>query len=409
MRQLHFFNLLLTDFLFFVFRNQDDAASALSTPPNSDSGSCTGLTQKKSESSSCKRNSTPTKSALIVVSRLTDKDLRLYGVSRNPSVSPTEETRPKKRPRLCSLSDSERRSSKKSEKRVNGNKKVSDLFGDDSDEDVAPPPKKVLEKPPPLDMDDLNYDFDEEEVEESRPLSVIKQKKNNESNHRDKSSKSDKGQKNSEKDRRKEKERKKKDGEKTKTGEHSKSSKQKSVKDSSISGKNQAAAGNAVKYKIPKKPAPTTAGFPPLVQQNLDQFTKGPTPSPAQQTSSPGTSVFPKHTIPISTDLANVSSTPNNAVEQPVAPESFELTGKTAPTILCHPRETAKGRNAKSVNFHEPIESVRTISPCSHIQQDELAIEGSSVREKYIPFIISDLTYEPKSSPREPVKGIRPL
>ncbi len=340
---------------------------------------------------------------------MTDNDLRQYGVSRNFSVSPTEETRPKKRPRLSSISDLERRSSKKPEKRSIGSHK--ELFGEDSDEDVVPHPKKVLEKSQPLDMDELNYDFDEEEVEESRPAGVDKQK-SNETNHREKSSKSDKKERNSEKDRRKEKERKKKDSEKTKAGEHSKSSKENSAKESSKSGKNPTASGNAVKYKIPKKPAPTTDGLPPLVQQNLDQFAKGPTPSPAQQTVSSGTPepVLPKNTVVKPTDLVNVSSTSKNAVKQPVAPESFEFSGKTAPPILFNPRESVKGRNTKSVNFpEENLESVRTISPCFHLQQTERAIEDSSVHEKYIPLIINDLTYEPKSSPREPVKGIRPL
>lgn len=397
---------------FFVFRNQDDAASALSTPPNSDSGSCNGRVEKISESSSSKRNSTPTKSALIVVNRLTDSDLRQYGVGRNSSVSPTEETRPKKRPRLSSsVSDSERHSFKKPEKR---SEKPSgkDLFGEESDEDMVPHPKKVLEKPQPLDMDELNYDFDEEEVEESRPASLDKQKKSNETNHRDKSSKSDKKEKTSEKDRRKEKERKKKDSEKTKAGEHSKSSKEKSGKESRKSGKNPVAAVNALKYKIPKKSAPPTVGLPPGLQQNLDQFKKGYTQSPAQQTVSLGTSesVLPKNTVVKPNDLANVPSTSKNAVKQPVAPESFEFCDKTATPILCNPRESVKGRITKSVNFREEnLESVRTISPFSHFQQAERAIEVPSVREKYIPLIINDLTYEPKSSPRKPVVGIRPL
>lgn len=344
---------------------------------------------------------------------MTDSDLRQYGVGRNSSVSPNEETRPKKRPRLSSsVSDSERHSFKKPEKR---SEKPSgkDLFGEESDEDMVPHPKKVLEKPQPLDMDELNYDFDEEEeVEESRPASVDKQKKSNETNQRDKSSKSDKKEKTSEKDKRKEKERKKKDSEKTKAGEHSKSSKEKSGKESRKSGKNPVAAVNTLKYKIPKKSAPPTVGLPPDLQQNLDQFTKGYTQSPAQQTVSLGTSesVLPKNTVVKPNDLANVPSTSKNAVKQPVAPESFEFCDKTATPILCNPRESVKGRITKSVNFREEnLESVRTISPFSHFQQAERAIEVPSVREKYIPLIINDLTYEPKSSPRKPVVGIRPL
>jgi hypothetical protein len=274
---------------------------------------------------------------------------------------------------------------------------------------MVPHPKKVLEKPQPLDMDELNYDFDEEEeVEESRPASVDKQKKSNETHQRDKSSKSDKKEKTSEKDKRKEKERKKKDSEKTKAGEHSKSSKEKSGKESSKSGKNPVPAGNVAKYKIPKKSAPTIARLPAYLQDIM----KGSAPTPAQQTvpSQTPETVLPKNTVVKPNDLANVPSTSKNAVKQPVAPESFEFCDKTATPILCNPRESVKGRITKSVNFREEnLESVRTISPLCQFQQAERAIEVPSVREKYIPLIINDLTYEPKSSPRKPVVGIRPL
>ena len=400
--------------MFFVFRSQEDAGSALSTPPNSDSGSCTGHVDKKSETSSSKHNPTPSKSLHIVVNRLTDNDLRQYGVGLNSCVSPTEETRPKKRPRLSSLSDFEQRSSKK-EKKIYSTKKRSDLFGDDSDDDVAP---QIFEKPQPLDMDDLNYDFNDDE-EESRASNVEKQAKVKETNHRDKSSKSDKKERNSEKDRRKEKERKKKDGEKTKTGENSNSSKEKSAKESSAkSGKDQAVAGNVAKsgfskkFTIPKKSAVTNGvGLPPLVQDGLDQLKKGPTPLPVQQTVSSRASepVPPKNLNIKSPDLAKVSSTSNNTVEQSVSSDSFEFSSKSAPTILCLPRENFKERNPKSVNFHEQLERVRVISPCVQLQEREQIKEISSIREKYIPIIMNDLTYEPKSSPRDPVKGIRPL
>jgi hypothetical protein len=110
-----------------------------------------------------------------------------------------------------------------------------------------------------------------------------------------------------------------------------------------------------------------------------------------------------------SPDLAKVPSTSNNTVEQSVSSDSFEFSSKSAPTILCLPRETFKERNPKSVNFHEQLERVRVISPCVQLQEPEQIKEISSIREKYIPIIMNDLTYEPKSSPRDPVKGIRPL
>ena len=154
-------------------------------------------------------------------------------------------------------------------------------------------------------------------------------------------------------------------------------------------------------------------GLPPLVQDCLDQLKKGPTPSPLQQTVSSRTSesVPTKNWNTKSPDLAKVPSTSNNTVEQSaVSSDSFEFSSKSATTTFCLPRESFKKRDPKSGNFHHQLERVRVISPCVQLQEPEQIKEISSIWEKYIPIIINDLTnYEPKSLPKDSMKGIRPL
>lgn len=181
----------------------------LSTPPNSDSGSNT-------------KNETPVKSPCVLVNRLTKDVLEQYGINRNSSVSPTDEPRPKKRPRLNSV-DAEHASFKKSDKKNGGTNKVLELFGNDSEEDISTSKDDIgISKSQPFDFDGLDYDDDEdEESRSSKSCSVEgqqmnKQEKTNELGRHNKSSKGEKKGKSSEKGKRKEKEQKKKKAKKPK-------------------------------------------------------------------------------------------------------------------------------------------------------------------------------------------------
>lgn len=348
-----------------------------------------------------------------MVNRLTKDILEHYGVRRNSSVSPTEESRPKKRPRLNSL-ESEHRSFKKSDKKNGGTRKVLELFGNESEED-APATKDMLEtgNAQPFDLDGLDYD--ENEDEDSRPSTSYstesqqtkKPDKTNQTDHHDKSSKSEKNEK---KDKRKVKERKKKEDPKSKTNDTSKSSKalkKKGDKEVIRPRKDKMAVGNSSKFRIPKLAASITVGLPSLLQENLDQASKATTSSAAEE---PQLSRTPepepvKNLVTKSSELPKVSSTIDSIIELPAATSSIQPSGKVAPPILCI---LPKTRN-KSVNFPEQLETIRSISPRSQLQGPDQTPDDPSVREKYIPIILEDLDYVPESSPRVPVKGLRPL
>ncbi|XP_057364438.1 uncharacterized protein LOC130685209 isoform X2 [Daphnia carinata] len=379
-----------------------DPTMTLSTPPNSDSGSNT-------------RNETPVKSPCVLVNRLTNDVLKHYGINRNSSVSPTEEPRPKKRPRLNSV-DAEHRSFRKSDKKNGGTKKVFELFGNDSEEDIPASKDDVgTNKSQPFDFDGLDYDDEDKESPPSKNCNdesqqMNKREKTSEMDRHDKSSKGEKKEKNSEKDKRKEKERKKKENQKSKTSgipKPSKALKEKGQKETTKSQKNQTAIVNSNKFRIPKLTAPATVGLPSLLQKNLDLALKTPTSSLLEEGMS---SLTPepepvKNSVVKSNELPQVTSNIENTIEPLVSTSSFELTGKVAPPILCI---VPKNRNNKSVNFSEQLATIRSISPRTQLHDHEQVPDDSS-RENYIPTILQDLHYVPKSSPREPVKGIRPF
>ncbi|KAI9561946.1 hypothetical protein GHT06_012909 [Daphnia sinensis] len=371
-------------------KSSNDPAVTLSTPPNSDSGSNT-------------KNETPIKSPCVLVNRLTKDVLEHYGINRNSSLSPTDESRPKKRPRLNSV-DAEHRSTKKSDKKNGGTKKVFELFGDDSEEDICTSKDDLgTSKSQPFDFDGLDYDDDEDqESRSSKSCSVDSQpmnkhEKTNEMDRHDKSSKGEKKEKNSGKDKRKEKERKKKENQKSKTSDIPKPSKplkEKGQKEITKSQKDQTAVGNSNKFRIPKLAATATVGLPTLLQENLDLALKTPTSSLLEE-GVPSRTPEPepaKNSAVKSSELPRVTSNVENIVEAPAPISSFELTGKLATIRSISPR----------IQLHEHEQIPDDPSRENYIPDDPS-------RENYIPAILEDLHYVPESSPREPVKGIRPF
>lgn len=385
------------------------------------------------------------KSPVILVSRLTEKDLRLHGV-RDSSISPTDRSRPKKRPRLhlspTTAAPIEGSSSSKRENRISKSadrpKKVLELFGDDSDDSeptstqrkVAPLPDKTQKFNP----DDLDYDFEVDEGEDNAPsqfsneASVEKQpqnKKRSENNHRSKSSKSSKKDKSSEKEKRSSKEKKKKDDEKSKTTEKETKSTEKSRnKEGTLRKENHVTSGNSNKFRIPKivnsVTAPCSAGsvgLPLLVQQNLEQNLKGSAPPPSIKDSSPSLAsdaCSSKHDSPTKPNsTANPSPILSERSNTPVEPithsETFQLFAEPAPGILC--MIPSKKDRAKSVVFTEPESSTHNMSPRDELSGtlQDMVNEGKQFPKELINNYLIELEYEPQSSQRPPVPGVRPL
>lgn len=403
-------------------------------------------------------NPTPSKSAVILVNRLTDQDLRLHGV-RESSISPTDHSRPKKRPRLhsppinstsgeSSLSvNRENRISKNADNRPNGTRKVAELFGDDSDDSDASPAQRrevsSSHKSPAFNPDALDYDFAEEEhntpsrsCNESNVESQSQNKKNSETEHRSKSSKSSRKEKSSEKEKRSSKDKKKKSDEKSKSSEKgTKSSDKSRNKESKVrkekEKENQAASGTSNKFRIPKIANPSSltslnagqsVGLPFLLQQNLEQNLKGAAqpasieeglPSRLQSSSANerDSIACPDNAAPSSTVLSERSDTPVEPTPSTAPKETFQLSAEAAPRILCV--VPSKKERAKSVVFSADLEKTRIISPRSDEVEGtpkNVEIPSSTLPQELIKNYFVELEYEPRSSPRPvTLTGCRPL
>lgn len=381
---------------------------------------------KTSKSSKLSSNLVPTKEARVFLNRLTDKVLRQHGSSAILSSSPAEQQPLKKRQRVNSLSDFEKRALKSAD-RINGTSKVTELFGDDSDEEPSlPMAETVIQKKPTYNYDALNYENDsdnEDDAGSSRPksdsnaetLQVNKEKKSSETvDCREKFSKSEKRDKNSGKDNRKEKDKRKKESEKT-SGKKAKSSREKDEKESNKSQiEKEKPSGNPVKYRIPKRTAAssTTVGLPPLLQDNLNQVMKINSSSVVEEnvlTCNRELKTANENSLTC-TNVNNPSPTSNDPdnVDLIVPSDSPKLCTNEARPILRITRDSSKGANSKSVYFAEKLASIRSISP--RTKEAERQVEISSVPETYLKDVVyQELDYVPESSPRPPVTGIRPL
>ena len=169
----------------------------LSTPPNSDgvltpcqvepaASTVTNDRRITSESSSSKSNkiNLTAKSPCVALKRLTDKELKNHGFFLCSCSTPSSNEQPqKKKPRLDSVTDFDKKTSKiaDSRTRTDGNRKVADLFGDDSDNEAVPSKTGIeIQKTPPLNLDALDYDYvpekEDEEAGSSRPTETDREK-----------------------------------------------------------------------------------------------------------------------------------------------------------------------------------------------------------------------------------------
>lgn len=411
-------------------------------------------TSQTSVSSVSKPKRMRSKSPVILVNRLTDQDLRLHGV-RNSSISPTDLSRPKKRPRLnmppttsasiAGSSSANRVShiSKGADSRPNGTRKVVELFGDDSDDSEADT-TKLKETPLPdktqtFNPDALDYDFEVDEEEDIASSNFTtktneeiqpQNKKKSENHHRSKSSKSNKKEKSSEKDKRNSKDKKKKDDQKSNSTERGTKSTGKSRNKEGTPRKEkekekQKTSGKQSTFRIPRITNPVSASFdsgqsvglPFLVQQNLEQNLKGSVITPSVEVPLP--SVAPDASSSNHDSLTNSNNTANplpilgessDAPFQSMASsETFQLSAEAAPPILCI--VPSKRERTKSVGFGDPLSSIRNMSPRDGLPGTPLDMEneGKQFPKELINNYVIELEYEPESSPRPPVTGIRPL
>ena len=143
----------------------------------------------------------------------------------------------------------------------------------------------------------------------------------------------------------------------------------------------------------------TTVGLPPLLQENLDQVMKGNASIPVKENLPTLTreSETANEKSLANGDAANNISSKDLDVAEPIAsPNSSQMCNNDGRSILRITYDSSKVGGAKSVNFAENLTSVRSISP---------PISGTYIQTT----VVNELGYEPKSSPRSPVAGIRPL
>ena len=392
----------------------------LSTPPNSDgvltscqvepaASTVTNDRRITSESSSSKSNkiNLTAKSPCVALKRLTDKELKNHGFFLCSCSTPSSNEQPqKKKPRLDSVTDFDKKTSKiaDSRTRTDGNRKVADLFGDDSDNEAVPSKTGIeIQKTPPLNLDALDYDYvpekEDEEAGSSRPTET----------DREKSTKT--GKKDPGKDKRKEK--RKKEDEKARNGDRkskpTKSSREKGDKGPDKSPKEKekekVVLRNPLNWKIPKRPnvkttsSSTTVGLPPLLQENLDQVMKGNASIPVKEnlpTLNRESETANEKSLANGDAANNISSKDLDVAEPIASPNSSQMCNNDGRSILRITYDSSKVGGAKSVNFAENLTSVRSISP---------PISGTYIQTT----VVNELGYEPKSSPRSPVAGIRPL
>lgn len=390
-------------------------------------------------------NPSPSKLPVILVSRLTAKDLKQHGVCREASsVSSADYPPLRKRPRLSSSPSSPEcheaspvkancyRASKSADSRVklsNGTRKAYELFGDDSDDSELTsnqPEVSSPEKMHTFNPDALDYDFgpNEEGTINSSCLNgeanVEDQQNNNKStgvDHRRKSSKV------SRKERSKSKEKNNKKDTKMSDKANKSLKELREKKDQSRKGKESSTNGTSGKWRIPKKTnshpafASSSVGLPPLLQENLIQNQKGTVPTHTLIGEklippTPNPELPAKHNL--GTDMNNsnsVSPLPiekNIEVVEPTASsETFEISSEATPSILCVIPQ--RKPHPKSVAFSEQLISVRNISPRSKEESSQQIAGTSSFPGGFISTLYEDLKYVPESSARPVITGIRPL